>query len=294
VSAAELATAWTFEPLIVLTVGSVVIAYTRGLTTMRPLKDHVIGIWRPVAFYTGIAAVVAALISPIDALSDRLFLFHMIQHLLLVFVAAPLILIGAPVLPMMRGIPDRVRRVTVIPGARSSVVRSLARFPTHPMLAWTAFVISLWAWHMPPLYTAAIESELAHIVEHGTFVMTALLFWWLVIEPVPFRGRIPYLARFAYVILALTQSLPLAAMLTFTSEPWYEPYIASGGLWGIDPLTDQQIGGLIMWVGGMVSYFIAVAALFVVVMKKDEEDTIKRQIARGTVRLATTPRASNG
>ena len=281
---AEAATAWTFEPLVLVTIGVALITYTRGLMSVRPARGQFVGRKRLLSFYAGIFVAFVALTSPIDELSEDLFLFHMTQHLLLVFVAAPLILIGAPLLPMMRGIPAGFRRVTVIPGARSRVIRSLGRNVTHPMIVWSAFVVALWAWHMPPLYTAAIENELIHIAEHASFIGTALLFWWLVIEPTPFRGRIPYLGRFLFVILALTQTLPLAAMLTFTTEPWYGPYVASGGVWGIDPMTDQQIGGLMMWIGGMVSYFIAIAALFVVGMKKDEEDTRKRQLA-----LAATP-----
>jgi len=286
VSTTELALSWTFDPLVVLALGLTVVAYTRGIFTMRPLGDHVLGTWRPVAFFTGMVFAFLALSSPIDVLSDRLFAFHMIQHLMLVFVAAPLILIGAPLLPMLRGIPSGVRRITVIPGAKSTQVRFLSHQLTNPMIAWTVFVVSLWGWHTPSLYAAALESEAIHILEHVSFIGTALLFWWLVIDPVPFRGRIPYLGRLAYVILALTQSLPLAAMLTFTSKPWYEPYITSGGYWGIDPMTDQQIGGLIMWIGGMVAYFVAVAALFTVAMKKDEADTRKRQLAMAVPSLA--------
>ena len=292
-STAELAFAWTFDPLVVLALGLTVVAYTHGILTMRPLRDHVFGTWRPVAFFTGMITTFLALSSPIDALSDRLFAFHMIQHLMLMFVAAPLILIGAPLLPTLRGIPSGLRRITVIPVAKSTQVRFLSHQLTNPMIAWTAFVVSLWGWHIPSLYAAAIENEVIHILEHVSFIGTGLLFWWLVIDPVPFRGRIPYLGRLVYVILALTQSLPLAAMLTFTSEPWYEPYIASGGYWGIDPMTDQQIGGLIMWIGGMVAYFVAVAALFVVAMKKDEADTRKRQLAMAVPSL-THPSGKHG
>ncbi len=277
-SAAELVRAWSFDPIVVLTLGLAFVTYTRGIFTMRPIKGHVLGPWRPAGFYVGIATAFLALSSPIDSLSDRLFAFHMTQHLMLVFVAAPLILLGAPLLPMLRGIPPGLRRITVIPGAQSTQIRFVARQVTNPMIAWSAFVVALWGWHMPSLYTAALESETVHILEHASFMGTALLFWWIVIDPVPFRGRIPYLGRLVFVILALTQSLPLAAMLTFTSEPWYEPYVASGDYWGIDPMTDQQIGGLIMWIGAMIPYFIAVSALFMVAMKKDEEATRKRQL----------------
>ena len=289
-SAAELARAWSFDPVVVLILGLVFVTYTRGIFTMRPIKEHVLGPWRPIAFYVGIGSAFLALSSPIDTLSDRLFAFHMIQHLLLVFIAAPLILVGAPLLPMLRGIPSGLRRTTVIPGARSTQVRFVARHVTNPMIAWAAFVVALWGWHMPSLYTAALESETVHILEHASFIGTALLFWWLVIEPVPFQGRIPYLGRLVFIILALIQSLPLVAMLTFTSEPWYEPYVISGGYWGIDPMTDQQMGGLIMWIGAMVPYFIAVSALFMVAMNKDEADTRKRQMAMA----GTSPLAPGG
>ena len=289
-----MASSWSFDPLIVLTAGVASIAYGRGLLDLRRVGGSFMSWWRPWAFYLGSLAALLALISPIDALSERMFLFHMVQHLLLVFVAAPLILLGAPLLPITRGLPAAVRRNTMVRGARSHSVRWALRYLSHPMIAWSVFVVTLWSWHMPPLYTAAIENQGVHVVEHVAFMGTALLFWWLIIDPTPFRARIPYLGRFVYVLLALTQSLPLAAMLTFASEPWYEPYTVGAGLWGIGPLEDQQIGGLIMWIGGMITYFIAVASLFVVAMKKDEEETDRRQMALAAGPASVAHRVSNG
>ena len=290
----ELAGSWSFDPWIVLTASIASIAYGRGLVDLRRVGGAFMPWWRPAAFYLGVLASLAALISPVDALSERMFFFHMVQHLLLVFVAAPLILLGAPLLPVSRGLPAWVRRNTVVRGARSRSVRWILHYLSHPMIAWSAFVVTLWSWHMPPLYTAAIENGAVHVLEHAAFMSSALLFWWLVIDPAPFRARIPYLGRFIYVVLALTQSLPLAAMLTFASEPWYEPYAAGSGLWGIGPLEDQQIGGLIMWIGAMAAYFAAVAALFVVTMKKDEEETQRREAALAGGPAPAAQRVSSG
>ncbi len=290
----EFAGSWSLDPVVVATAGFASVAYGRGMVDLRNLGDAVISWWRPYAFYAGILAALVALMSPLDALSERMFLFHMVQHLLLVFGAAPLILLGAPLLPMTRGLPAILRRNTVVRGARSRNTRWVLHYVSHPMVAWSAFVVTLWSWHMPPLYTTAIENELVHALEHAAFMGVGLLFWWLIIDPTPFRARIPYLGRFAYVVLALTQSLPLAAMLTFASEPWYEPYATGSRIWGIGPLEDQQIGGLMMWIGAMIAYFTAMAALFVVAMKKDEEETERRQTALAAGSMPVARRVSNG
>lgn len=281
---------WSFEPFAMIPLAFAIIAYTRGVVASRPKNIRVLVWWRVASFYAGATAIFIALASPIDGLGERLFVFHMLQHLLLVFVGAPLVLLGAPAWAMTRGLPSGLRHWTVVSLARRRAVRGLARLLTHPMVAWSLFVFGLWAWHLPPPYASAIERDLIHVLEHTFFMGTALLFWGLVIDPVPLQSRLPYVGRLVYVVLALTQGLPLAAFLTFTSVPLYEPYASGAGLWGITPLVDQQLGGLLMWVGGMVPYFIAVAALFVVMMVRDEAAMRKEEEALGLVpRVQPTP-----
>ena len=271
-TADAVALSWSWEPLTVFVLGLGAALYFRGLRRIHPVKVRVILWWRPLLFYTGLVIILLALISPLDTLGRQLFTFHMIQHMLLTHVGIPLLLLGAPVLPILRGMPHGLRRAAIAPLSRFLPSRYLAHLLTHPLVSWPLFVGFFWVWHLPELYSAAIANDFVHILQHTTFLATAFLFWWSVIDPVPMAGRLPYLGRFLYVILALTQGLPLASLLTFSQSPLFAPYIAGGGLWGIDPATDQQIGGLIMWIVSMVSYFITIGILFVVAMTKDEQN----------------------
>ncbi len=274
--------AWSWEPLTLFLVGLLGMVYIRGWRGLRPLRIRVVTALRGASFLSGLTVLLLALISPLDMLGGRLFSFHMTQHMLLSHVAVPLILLGAPVLPVTRGMGYGIRRATLIPLARSARVRGVYDILFHPVLTPAVFVACVWAWHVPEMYSAAVTNDFAHIAQHGSFIGSAALFWWVIIDPTPIRGRLPYLGRLVIVVLALSLTFPLAAMLTFSPTPWYEPYIVATPLWGLDAMTDQQIGGLIMWVGGIVPYFIAIAGLFVVAVRRDEEDTrLTRASLRG-------------
>ena len=281
--AREILLSWSWEPLTLFLVGLTGIVYARGWRGIRPLKIRVITPLRATSFLTGLLLLLLALISPLDTLGTRLFTFHMAQHMILTHVAVPLILLGAPVLPVLRGMGYGIRRATIVPAARSARVREVFRIATHPLVTLALFVGCIWAWHVPSLYSAAVTNDFAHIAQHGSFIGSAALFWWGIIDPTPLHGKTPYLGRLVVVVLALSLTFPLAAMLTFAPAPWYEPYVAQAPGWSISPLTDQQIGGLIMWVGGIGPYFAAIAGLFLVAVRKDEEaaDQLRRPPSAG-------------
>ena len=265
--------AWSWEPLTLFFVGILAFAYIRGLRGLKPLKVRVVTNWRAISFATGLTLLLLALISPIDTLGGRLFAFHMTQHMLLTHVAVPLILLGAPVLPVARGMGYGIRRLTVIKLARSPRVRFVFHILIHPLFSLAVFVGCIWSWHVPAAYAGAVTNDFIHIAQHASFITAATIFWWAIIDPTPIQGRLPYLGRLVIVVMALSLTFPLAAMLTFAATPWYEPYIGQEQLWGLDPMIDQQIGGLIMWVGGIAPYFLAIAGLFIVAVRKDEEDS---------------------
>ena len=269
--AREILLSWSWEPLTLFLVGLIGILYVRGWRRTRPLKIRVITPLRATSFVVGLTVLLLALISPLDALGSRLFTFHMAQHMLLTHVAVPLILLGAPVLPVLRGMGYGVRRATIVPAARSARMRYVYHVATSPLVTLALFVGCIWAWHVPSLYSVAVTNDFVHIAQHSSFIGFATLFWWSIIDPAPMQGRLPYLGRLVMVVLALSLTFPLAAMLTFAPEPWYEPYVAQAPGWTITPLIDQQIGGLIMWVGGIGPYFAAIAGLFAVAVRKDEE-----------------------
>lgn len=269
----EIALSWSWEPLTLFSLGLLAFFYTRGLRLIQHKKIQIMIWWRPLLFYTGLTIILLTLISPLDTLGSQLFVFHMTQHMLLTHVGVPLLLLGAPVLPVLRGMPYGLRQTTVGALSRFQPSRQLSHLVTHPLVSSALFIGAYWAWHLPAAYSMAVTNDLIHIAQHSTFLSTSVLFWWVVIDPVPMIGRAPYFGRLAYVILALSLSIPLAALLTFAQEPWYSVYAINSSLWKITPFVDQQLGGLVMWIGGMVPYFIAMAALFVVALNKDEEAT---------------------
>lgn len=250
-------TSWSLDPLVLISVPLLVFLYARGLRLLPHKRFH--ATWRPWAFYVGAGVVSLALLSPLDVFSDDLFWVHMVQHLLLMLVAAPLIILSAPVLPIVRGIPYRLRLIVVVGPMHSAAPRALLRFLTQPLIAWGLMVGTLIFWHIPGPFEAALRNEGIHLLEHFTFAGTAYLFWWNVIDPLPFRPRMSYLIRVPYTFVTVVPAFVLGAFLSFSSEAWYAPYVTSAPEYGMTALEDQQLGGLIMWIPGS---FIIGAAVF--------------------------------
>lgn len=235
--------------------------------------------WRTALFLLGIAAIVTALGSPIDALAHELFSVHMVQHMLLVTVGAPLLLLGAPVRPILRGLPLSVRRTVVRPLARSGAVRGLAHLLRYPLVAGALYVGGLYAWHVPLLYDAAVADPLIHVTEHLWFTATALLFWSVVIDPIPFRATLPYSARIFFLLVAgAAQNTILGGVLSFSTRLLYGSYAhGQPERYGIDAVTDQRIGGAIMWVPGDLIFLGAASAAFFLWLAQEERDQNARE-----------------
>ena len=149
-------------------------------------------LWRTALFFAGLATLLAALASPIDGYAAVSFAVHMVQHMLLTVVAAPLLMLGAPVRPLLRGVPAWVRGGVVRPLARARTVRAFAHLVRHPLVAAALYVGGLYAWHLPSLYDAALVDARVHLIEHAWFFFSALIFWSVVIDPEPFRATLGY------------------------------------------------------------------------------------------------------
>jgi putative membrane protein len=209
------------------------------------------------AFYAGLVMLAFALVSPLDALAGTLFSAHMIQHLVLLIVSSALLVYGRPVLPVVLALPRSVRRG--VNSLRSSrVIEAAARVVTNPLVAWALGAAVLWAWHLPSLYEAALTNELVHALEHAMFLATGVLFWAVVLAPERAHG-----ARIAFVFATALSSAALGAILTFSSTALYEVHGAGAHLWGLTPLQDQQLAGVIMWIPAGFVYLVTMAALFV-------------------------------
>jgi cytochrome c oxidase assembly factor CtaG len=238
--------------------------------------------WRTGVFFLGIVALLVALLPALEVLAADLFSVHMLQHVLLTAVAPPLLFIGEPVRPLLLGLPDFVRARVVRPLARSGPVRGLVHLLRHPGVAVLLFVGGVYLWHWPVLYDAAVEDARIHILEHAHFFGAAMLFWSVVIDPVPFRGTLPYAARIIYLLLAgAAQNTLLGGILSFSTRLLYPHYAETTARYGIDALTDQRIGGALMWVTGDAVFLLGVSLAFFRWLAHEEERQRHRE--RGTL-----------
>lgn len=232
--------------------------------------------WRLVSYLAGLFFIGLALLSPIDILSQQLFLMHMIQHLLLIMIAPPLLLIANPMPFMLWGLPPRARRVAgralgVALGRESGFRRSL-RTLTSPGLVWLFWVASVVGWHDPDAYNAALRSDLVHDIEHLFFFAAGMLYWWHVTGAGPrIHKQIGMVGRIGFVLAAIPPNMGLGVILAFIGEPIYTYYTAVPRLWSLSVLDDQRIGGVIMWVPGSMMYIIAALILISRLLQREDD-----------------------
>lgn len=217
---------------------------------------------RSAAFYAGLLTIVIALDAPLDDLADSLFLAHMTQHLILLMVAPPLIVLSAPWLRLWRPLPLGFRRTvakSVARGQWAAPLRALGGLLARPVPAWIAFNMVLVGWHVPALYDATLSNSAIHYLEHATFLLAGVLFWLQVFDSPPVRARLGYGARAVYLTAATLVSWVLAIVLALASRPLYGAY---AGLThrpgGLSALADQQLAGGMMWVPGSIPFTIAI------------------------------------
>ena len=281
----DLWNAWSFEPLVVL---GLLLSGGLYLGGLKRLWAREIGVgirrWEAAAFTSGWLATVAALVSPLHALGGVLFSAHMTQHELLISVSAPLMILGRPLIPFLWALPQSWRRKL---GNWSSWdgVSGAWRVLSMPPVAFSLHAIALWAWHLPGPYQSTLNSELMHSLQHLSFLGTALLFWWTVFKV---RGsELGYGAAVFYLFATALQTGALGALLTFSSHLWYPAYAATTGPWGLSPLEDQQLGGLIMWIPGSVPYVIAGLYVFARWLRAAEARAVRRESALFAARALT-------
>jgi cytochrome c oxidase assembly factor CtaG len=247
---------WPFDPGLLLGLGLTGIIYLRGWRVLRLRHPER---WRPghlAAFLGGLAAIYLALASPIEPFSFFFLQIHMVQHLLLMMAAPPLLWLGAPLFPLLFGLPAAIRTYWVAPCFRWQPLRFLCRFLAYPATAWLFFVSATWFWHIPVLYETALRSNGWHYLQHLTFLLTGLIFWYPVIRPYPSRPRWSRWLLFPYLLLADLQNTVLAALFTFSDRVLYPHYTQVPRLSGLSALDDQATAGVIMWVPGSVAFLV--------------------------------------
>ncbi|MEA2761642.1 MAG: putative rane protein [Gemmatimonadaceae bacterium] len=270
--------AWTFEPAVIALLLISAGVYVRGVLRVWAASETGRGIqvWRPVVFASGWLALLVALVSPLHALGGVLFSAHMTQHEILISIAAPLLVLGRPVVPIVWAFPRGVRRSLARSALRSDS-RRVWNVLTMPSVAFALHAIALWTWHLPGLYQATLTNDLLHSLQHTSFIFTALLFWWTILGAN--RGQLARGKAILYLFLTALQTGALGALLTFAPSLWYPAYAATTGPWGLSPLDDQQLGGLIMWIPGSIAYLVAALVLFAEWLRDSEKQARHRERA---------------
>jgi len=256
--------AWSVEPAVVTGIGVLAAWYALGVRRLWRSAGHgrVIHRRQISCFAAALAVLVLALASPLDAMSDALFSAHMVQHLLLMLVVAPLLVFGEPVLPLLWALPAAARRRLARRWHVAQPLRAVGRPVGTPLAAWLLTMLALFFWHLPVPYGWALNDTRIHALEHITFLGTGVLFWWMVFQPAG-RRRLGYGAGVVYVATAGMLMGALGAILTFAPSPWYTAHLATTAAWHLTPLQDQQLAGVIMWVPASLAYLIAAGWLFV-------------------------------
>ena len=246
---------WVFEPWVVALLFLSAGLYTRGLVALwaRASFSRGISVWHATAFVSGWLALALALVSPLDSLSEYLFSAHMVQHELLMLVAAPLFVMARPLAIWTWSVPLAWRRS--IGGAlHVPAWRTPWLLITSPFIAWWVHAVALWVWHVPSLFEAALENEGVHTLQHLTFFFSALLFWWSVLRASSRKGKgIALLSLFTTMV----HTGALGALLTLASTSWYLSYASTAPAFGLTAVEDQQLGGLVMWVPTGFVYIVS-------------------------------------
>lgn len=249
-------------------------AYTIGTIRLAVRSDTNASFWSKVGTsYLGFGLLAFALAGPLDYFSGDLFAMHMSQHLVIAMFAAPLLLIGRPMAAYIWALPRplRIGAGSALTGA-GIIVRVLAIF-TRPKIALPLFIGTLYGWHLPFAYNSSLENEWVHLIMHFTMFSTAVLFWWPIVGPPPIRTQLNYPERIVYLLLAVTPTALLAAIITLTKSVLYDFYLVAPGHFHWSTTEDQRVGGLLMWIPGNFVYLATMTVLFFKWFAEEERKT---------------------
>ena len=222
--------------------------------------------WPTFWFALGWISLVFALDSPLHELGEQLFWVHMTQHEILMLISAPLLVLGRPLVAFLWALPPAWRDRAAGFG-RSRLFKSVWTFASFPLSAWLLSALALWVWHIPRLFDQTLRSDWMHAAQHATFLGTALIFWWPVINRTHVLG---YGGGLLYIFTTIMHTSVLGALLTFAPRPWYSSYVVTAPSWHLTALEDQQLGGLIMWIPAGTLLLVVALVLFVKWMKESQ------------------------
>ena len=243
------------------------IVYTRGWFVIRRTRRSQFPDWRLASFLGGLGVLWISIGSPMDGFADTSLSAHMVEHLLLMSFVPPLVLIGQPTVPLLRGLPRPVLRYVIAPLIRMKPLRQLGHFAITPVVAWLLMNVFFLGWHIPAAYDFALEHELWHDFEHICFLFSSILFWWPLIRPWPTMVKPLGWFMLPYLVLADLVNTALSAFLAFCDRPVYSYYLHELNPFGVAPLTDQVAGAVIMWVIGSLVFLVPVVVLTVQILQ---------------------------
>jgi cytochrome c oxidase assembly factor CtaG len=247
-----------WSPPIVLT-GTLIVSgviYIRGWFAIRKTRPNQFPLWRLASFLLGLAIIWLAIASPLDGFADALLSAHMVEHLLLMSFAPPLLLLSYPVVPLLRGLPRVVTVHLIGPLIRITMLRKLGHLLIIPLVAWLAMNLTFLGWHVPAAYDFALEHERWHEFEHLCFLGTSILFWWPIVHPWPTREIYAQWLLLLYLVMADIVNTVLSAFLAFCDRPVYGYYLKEQNAFHISPLSDQRAGAVVMWVIGSLIFLV--------------------------------------
>src|SRR5690554_178788 len=261
---------WVFastrtEPALVVGLGIAAMLYGAGVTRLwrRAGVGSGITVWQAVAFATGLITVSAALSPFLEAAASMLFSAHMLQHMLLAFVAAPLLAWSLSGLAFLWSMPAPVRKNASQWWLKATGLRVFVAALTHPVTVWMLFALTFWLWHAPVMYEAALASPVLHALEHAMMLGAAGLFWWLVLQPSG-RRRLPHGAAILFTVTTMLQGMVLSSLISFANTPQYGTYVMSAEVLGISALADQQLAGTLMRTPATIILVVTSVWLFLV------------------------------
>jgi len=281
---------WSVPPWPTALLIATALVYARGWRVLHRQMPQRFGAARLTAFCGGLAAVFLAVASPLDAFAGLLLQVHMAQHLLLMMVAPPLLWLGAPAVPLLRGLPQRLAKTGLGPFLACPRLQRAARALAHPLVSWAIFAATVVAWHLPGPYQLALRSPGWHQVEHAAFLSAGLLFWWPVVQPWPSQPVWPRWTMIPYLLLADGLNTILSALFAFSERVIYPLYAAAPRLAGVTPLDDQATAGALMWVPGSIAFLVPVV-LIVLGLLSDRavQPSAATTSATATAALAAAP-----
>ena len=250
---------WSFDPVLIVAVAAMAWGYLLGLRKLWARgRGRGVPLRRAVSFFAGLVGLIVGLMSPLDALAVQLFSWHMVQHLVLILIVAPLLVYGTPVLVVTLALPHTTRRgLRLLERSRPIVLLKSVLF--HPAIAGALFAVALWAWHFPSLYQSAVADDRWHVLEHSSFVSASLLFWMHVIGRR--RHRLDFGPAILLVFVSGLQSAALSVVLIFSGRALYPIHARGARQWELTALEDQQLAGAIMWTPVGLVFLITIVVL---------------------------------